>query len=644
MKTKISHLLALLTIAAAAVLIEKAFLQSMTINNQAYDLIAKTTINQLSPQNFNLMKAAGDVALADASVPLFPGATKLTFGDADSVRYRLDASAGKVAGFYNQIMASLGWQKVDGSIKSLTAGNNLNKVIIALAENPITKKTEAIFSTKSFSQSDIFSVASASAEEVTTQPSVQPLQPLQPSQPQSPVPPADNQSGQPYQQQNQQNNQPFADMCPGASGDPINTDMWCFKPTGERGPAPELISGAPTCPAGFTAKCGPRMNQQQGNNQQFNNNGGGQNMNTMEFLRPQGEGNNGQQGPQFNNNGGNNNGQQRPSEEQQKKMDEQRLKDMKRGMSQFSRSITMMKKSVAKNKTTLSKCGVSMPEELVNALNSSDSLVAKINGAKTADELDEAVGDIEDISSVMQDWGPRLGDLNRLCQMLKQADRDMKQLDRSLASYQKKNTAKMDISGILAEYKTNIDGMRQTLAQAKELAKTDADEALTKIEDDFYGNMDNVRNSEQAISMVLNIGQGIRQAASDIKRIDSSIKALKRKKVDTADLEVQAADFKQQVEEIKTMIKGKFDVEELISKVETAFDNRQQISDALQEYGIGNMAPQIKENKSMNVQVNLPDAFKKQGGNEEGDNQGPSDNQNGPGMNNPQPQNMMPKF
>ncbi|OIO50344.1 MAG: hypothetical protein AUJ11_02935 [Parcubacteria group bacterium CG1_02_44_65] len=598
MKTKISHLIALLTIAAAAVLIENAFLQSMSINNQAYDLIAKTTVNQLLPQNFNLMKASGDVALADASVPLFPGAKKLTFGDADAVRYRIDASAGKVANFYNQVMSSLGWQKIDGSIKSLTAGNNLDRVIIALAENPITKKTEAIFSTKSLRQSDIFSVASASAEEVTPQPSVQPLQPIASADSQNnqtPPPPAgDNSQPMPPQQQPMQ---PIGQQLNGENNNPQPTCR---------------VNGVETpgaCP-------------------QFNNNGG-QNFNTMEFMRPQGEGNNGQQGP---------------SEEDQQKMDEQRLKDMKRGMSQFTRSIAMMKKSVAKNKTSLSKCGVSMPEELVNALNSSDSLVAKINNAKTADELDEAVGDIEDISSVMQDWGPRLGDLNRLCQMLKQADRDQKQLDRSLASYTKKNTTKMDITEILAEYKTNVEGMRQTLADVKVLAKTDAEEALTKLEDDFYGNMDNVRNSEQALNMVLNISQGIRQATSDIKRMESSIKALKKKKVDTADIEAQVADFKQQIADIKVLIKSKFDVDELIGKVETAFDAREQISDALQEYGVGNMEPQIKENKGMNVQVNLPDAFKKQGGNEEGDNQNQGNNQNGPGMDNRQPQNMMPKF
>lgn len=638
MKTKISRLFALLTLVIAAVLVENAFLQSMAITNEASDLISKAIINDLPPQS---LRADGKVDLAEVSVPLFLGSQRLTFGENDSVRYRIDAPASKVASFYNRLMSLAGWSQVKDSAQA--QAENLERVVIAFAENPITKKTEAIFSTKPLNQGDIFGVASASAEEaVVNNPSQEPAQPI------APVDTQNNQT-QPVN-----NNQPFADMCPGASGDPINTDMWCFKSTGERGPAPELVSGVPTCPADFTAKCGPRMNQQPGNNQQNNNfqnfkpqqNNGGQQMNGMQFVRPQGEGDNGQngqQGPSFNNNGGNNNGQQGPSEEEQKKMDERRFQDMKRGMSQFTRSAIMMKKIVAKNKTTLSKCGVSIPEELTNALNSSDSLAAKINGAKTADELDEVMGDIQDVGSVMQDWGPRMGDLNRLCQMLKQADRDIKQIDRSLASYQKKNSAKMDITEILAEHKANVDAMKQALAQAKELAKTDPDEALTKIEEDFYGNMDNVRNSEQAISTVLNISQGIRQANSDIKKIDSNIKVLKKKKVDTAEIEALAADFKQQVAEIKTMIKSKFDVDELIDKVETAFDTREQIFDAMQEYGLGIMEPQIKANTSMNVKVNLPDAFKKQGGNGD-DNQDQNDNANGAGMNNLNPQNAAPKF
>ena len=144
--------------------------------------------------------------------------------------------------------------------------------------------------------------------------------------------------------------------------------------------------------------------------------------------------------------------------------------------------------------------------------------------------------------------------------------------------------------------------------------------------------------------MVLNIGQGIRQAGAEIKKIERDIKNLKKKKIDTAELEELVADFKTQLEDIKSLVKGKFDADELISKVETTFDTLEQIFDARQEYGLGTMAPQIKANNSMNMQVNLPDAFKKQGGNEEADNSGQGDNQPGPGINNPQPQNIMPKF
>jgi len=557
MKTKISHLLALLTMTAAAVLIENAFLQSMTINNQAYDLMAKTTINEISQENLSFLKNADKVDLAEASLPLFPGAQRLTFNQDDSVRYRIDKTANKVASFYNQIMSAAGWTQIKSSAQKPALGENLERVVIVLAENPITKKTEAIFSNKPLSQSDIFGALNASAEEAVVNNA-----PQEPVQPQPLIPSSGNQINQTAPTNNQTQ--------------PLTPQQTC------------RVNGV----------------EMPGDCSQYNK---GSNPQSLEFSRPGGE-----QGQQ-----------QGPSEEDMKKMDERRLKDMKRGLSQFTRSAQMMKKNVAKTKAAIAKCGVNIPEELSNALDSIDGLVKKINDAQSADELDEVVGDIQDVGSVMQDWGPRMGELPRLCQMLKQADRDLKQLDRSLTRYQAKNSAKLDLSEILAEYKTNVDNMRQALSQAKELAKTDPEEALSKIEDDFYGSMDNVRNSEQAINMVLNIGQGIRQASAEIKKIERDIKNLKKKKIDTAQLEELLADFKTQLEDIKSLVKGKFDADELISKVETAFDTLEQIFDARQEYGLGAMEPQIKENKSLNMQVNLPDAFKKQAGNEAGDaNQG----------------------
>lgn len=590
MKTKISHSFALLAMAIAAILIENAFLQSIAINNRADDLIVKTEINESPSQSFNLMKNAGKVALAETAVPLFPGAKRLTFDDNSSVRYRIDAPINKVAKFYNQVMSAAGWQLLKSSSQVMTTPENFNKVMIALTENPITKKTEAVFYHQPLGGNAVFGVKQAQASEtvvveqpVQTQPQEQTVQ----AQP----PASDNQSNP---------------AVPATNGTQL------VKPE-------EQTSGS---------------NQNQFNNynnapqpsSQYNK---GLEIKSMEFGRPdvdQGQRQNQDQGP---------------SKEDNSKMDERRLKDMKRGLSQFTRSAKMMKRNVIKTKAAVNKCGVSIPEELSNALNSIDDLAKKIDAAKTADELDEVVGSIEDVGSVMQDWGPRMGDLHRLCQMLKQADRDLKQLDRSLTRYQAKNKGKINISEILADYKSDLENMRQALRQARELAKTEADEALSKIEDDFYGNMDNIRNAEQAINMVLNIGQGIRQASAEIKRIDRDIKVLKRKKVDTAQLEELAADFKARVEEIKTMVKGKLDADDLIDKVEATFDIREQIYDAMQEYGIGLMEPKIKENKSLNTQINLPDAFRKQAGGEEIDDENEEIDSK---INNSRPRNMMPKF
>ncbi|MBI2459026.1 MAG: hypothetical protein HYV53_00555 [Parcubacteria group bacterium] len=591
-KTKISHSLALLVLVTAAILAENAFLQSMAINKRTYDLITQTTIGQSSPQSFNLLKTADRVALAETAIPLFPGAKRLTFSHNGLVRYRIDAPIAKVRSFYNQVMSLAGWQRIKGSAQAMVAKGNFDKVMIALAENPITKKTEAVFyhlsaqAGQPLSGNDILGAQKAQAEETTGF-----VAPEEPVQTQPLMPTGGNQVNQ---------------------SAPVNMEQQPIQPGGEN----QTNQTAPT-----NHETQPFKSEEQFNNNNSNN---GPQTKNMEFGRP-----NGDQGQQ-----------QGPSEEDMKKMDERRFKDMKRGLSQFTRSAQMMKKVVAKTKTAINKCGVNIPEELSNALNSIDDLVKKINEAQTADELDEVIGDIEDVGSVMQDWGPRMGDLHRLCQMLKQADRDLKQLDRSLARYQAKNKGKIDISEILADYKSDLENMRQALRQARELAKTEADEALSKIEDDFYGSMDNIRNAEQAINMVLNIGQGIRQATAEIKKIDRDIKNLKRKKIDTAQLEELAVDFKARVEEIKTMVKGKFDVDELIDKVEAAFDVREQIYDAMQEYGLGLMAPQIKENKSLNMQVNLPEAFRKQAGGEEDDEAGEIDNRAGK----PGAQNMMPKF
>lgn len=296
-------------------------------------------------------------------------------------------------------------------------------------------------------------------------------------------------------------------------------------------------------------------------------------------------------------------------------MDEQRFKQMKQGLNQFAKGVTTMKKNVARMKTRVAKCGVSIPEELANAMGSADGIVAKIKAAQTADDLDAIIGDIEDVGAIMQDWGPRLGQLDQLCQMMKQGDRDTKQLERDskrLESRVKANK-KLDLTAILSQFKNDVASLKGVFLGVVALAKTDPESALEKLQDEYYGEMDNIQSSRMAIETALNVSQGLKTAASDIKKIESQIKSLQKKKVDTGEAEDLLAAMKSQVADLQQLIKTNFDPEELIAQVEEAYQTRAELNDWLQELGGGtSAAPQIKGYSGMNVNINLPDGFQKQ--------------------------------
>jgi DNA repair exonuclease SbcCD ATPase subunit len=296
-------------------------------------------------------------------------------------------------------------------------------------------------------------------------------------------------------------------------------------------------------------------------------------------------------------------------------MDEQRFKEMKRGLGQFSKGAKMMKNHVGKVKNQLAKCGVGLPIELTNALDAADGIIAKIQAAENADALEEAIGDIEDVGSVMQEWGPKMGDLMRICGMMKQAEKDLKQMLRDVARVEKqaKGYKKADLSELVAQLKQEVETLQNTLAQAKELAKTDPEAALEKLEDEFYGQMDNVRNARTAIEMAINISRGLKEAARELKSYEQQIKKFKRMKLDTSEAEQLLATLKGQVNELKQLVGTKgFDPEELVSKVEEAFETRERLSDALDALrGGSEFIPMIQGGKG--VEFDLPEAFRRQG-------------------------------
>jgi len=302
--------------------------------------------------------------------------------------------------------------------------------------------------------------------------------------------------------------------------------------------------------------------------------------------------------------------QQKQMEEQQKKMDEQRFKMMKQGLSQFKQGTQRMKTQVAQMEKKLSSCGVSMPEELKTAITDSQAAIPKIDAAKDATELESIMDEVSSSGQAMQEWGPKLGNLDRLCQMLKDADNQMKRMTKENDAQVKRVQAKknLDLSGLIVDLKDQTDQLKQALADARTESKTDPESALSTLQDGFYGSLSDRDNTRQAIEMALNVTQGLKNSDKEIKKYSSAIDRLKKQKKDVGDLPQQLADLKSRQSDIQALLKTKFDPSDLTDLIQEAFDIRDQIVNDLEDLGaLNDYMSQAKS--SSGVQFQLPKGF-----------------------------------
>ncbi len=291
------------------------------------------------------------------------------------------------------------------------------------------------------------------------------------------------------------------------------------------------------------------------------------------------------------------------------KMDEQRFQQMKRGMSQFGNGIKQMQKMVARLEKQLGGT-VGIPPELKAALAKAPEVLALIKNAKSAEELEEAMNDVQDIGETMQDWGPRLGDLMRLQQMLKQGERELRNLQRSVSraqTYAKRNAAVADAA---AELKSMYDEAAAALAEAKALAKTDAEGALDKIENGFYGNMEEFWNKVAFVDMAQNLSRGITKANSDLRRAEQAITKLQKKLgvEKTAELKAMVAELKAKVAEVKKLGSQRpVDIEAFQAAGEELWDQFVELQNRLAELGVSFYVPTIQSQAG--VKFELPQGY-----------------------------------
>lgn len=304
-------------------------------------------------------------------------------------------------------------------------------------------------------------------------------------------------------------------------------------------------------------------------------------------------------------------GPEGPSDEELQRIDDERFQMMKKGLTQFNRGVKQMEKLVKQMEPRLKRLGVAVPLELKSALAKAPELLKQIEQAKSPDELDELVPDIMDVGEVLQEWGPRFGDLMRLGEMLRNASTAIRTVERNvtrLEGYAKRNESLLDIVASIKELQLT---MSQALKGAKELAQTDPEAVGEILDSDFYGRMEEFWNLVGQADMVRNITTGLRQAKKEITRAESKVRTMERsKKFDQptlADLKELLIQLKDKYNEVQVLAKQRVEPEELRFVAEelwaasTAFENR------LAELGQGYYMPTIK--RGQDYQFELPQGF-----------------------------------
>lgn len=279
---------------------------------------------------------------------------------------------------------------------------------------------------------------------------------------------------------------------------------------------------------------------------------------------------------------------------------------MKEGMKQLERMIKQMDKAAkqVERKLLSKKCGVEIPKELKEALKKAPDVLKKIKEATSADEIEELVPDIQDIMDSMQQLGQTMGELMGLCDMLRQADKDVKTIQRSvkrIVGYVAKNPS---LGDAVNEAKAIADAMTQTLNTTKELAKTDTAAAFEAIQTEFYDRMEEFWNLVAAVDTFRNLTSGLNQASREIKRAEQKIKTHERNKKYDAETIQGLKDIlegiKESYNELKQLSQQKpLDFEAVRDAAQELWNRFTEFENALSDIGESLYGPRVTEGEKI---------------------------------------------
>lgn len=283
---------------------------------------------------------------------------------------------------------------------------------------------------------------------------------------------------------------------------------------------------------------------------------------------------------------------QQKEEARMKKDQERQLVSMKKKFTREAKNIGMMRKKIARFEKTLTKCGASMPTDIISALDAVDALKSKADASQSMDDFYGHMEEMEGHMQVIRESEGQFGMLEGLCNgMIPQAQRMLKEMRKTKPLEKliaKSGDLAEELNGLLAEYKTEVDKLDAVLGQVKQAASTDAQEAMETLQTDFFGAMDAVFTKRGQIEAVAQSKKGIDMLTKQLEKLKKQrTKLAKKEGADVTTLTSALEKLEEAIGEIKAVRKAKGDPEEMMEPFSEAFSALEEASEALQELGGG---------------------------------------------------------
>ncbi|GEM_PF-4417696 len=244
-------------------------------------------------------------------------------------------------------------------------------------------------------------------------------------------------------------------------------------------------------------------------------------------------------------------------------MEKRKLEQEKRQLEQMKKGLTNMKRPLAAMKSKmgqLEKSGVTTPSDIKKFVGSMEQAMATIQSAQTFEEAQDAMDTLQSGQQDFKDNFQTLQVASNWPKILKQANTAMKGQEKMLAKFirDSKRKGALDISEPLGTFSQAIVTLKTTLASAQEKAKTgDIEEAISTLQDDFFGAMDDLRDTQETIMTLTNLTQYLTQTPRRLKLYESQLNALKKKKVDTQEADQTLVQLKGTFSAVKALSASK---------------------------------------------------------------------------------------